>query len=360
MSFIISNVKRVKGLFTDLKDRVTPKAPEPVSGEEAKVTNETIAARREEVLGSARKFIYPLQASKHRIVKLSIGILITAVIAFFAFCTLGLYKFQSTSSFMYGVTQVIPFPVAVINGRDFVSYNSYLFELRHYMHYYETQQNVNFSTTAGKQQLAVFKQRSLNQALQNAYVNQLATTNNLSVSNGDIDNAVALVRSENRLGANNQVFQNVLNEFWGWSMNDFRQELSQELMAQKVVNKLDTQTHQKANQALSELKQGADFATLAKQVSEDNSTSSNGGDYGFLIDRSNADIAPQIIAELFQLQAGQYSGIINTGYSLEIVKVLSAQGSEVQAAHISFNFQPITTYTNPLQAKEKPHLFINV
>ena len=360
MSFIITNVKQVKGLFTDLKDRVSPKPPEPVSSEEVKVTNETIAARREEVLGSARKFIYPLQASKHRIVKLSIGILITAVIAFFAFCTLELYKFQSTSSFMYGVAQVIPFPVAVINGRDFVSYNSYLFELRHYMHYYETQQNVNFSTTAGKQQLAVFKQRSLNQALQNAYVNQLATTNNLSVSNNDVDNAVALVRSENRLGADNQVFQNVLNEFWGWSMNDFRQELSQELLAQKVVSKLDIQTHQKANQALAELKQGADFATLAKQVSEDSSTSGNGGAYGFLIDRSNADIAPQIIAELFQLQAGQYSGIINTGYSLEIVKVLSVQGSEVQAAHISFNFQPITTYTNPLQAKEKPHLFINV
>lgn len=353
-------IDRIKQLLTGWRQRVSEDRPDDLENSDVRVTNETIAAQREEVLGSARKYIYPLQAPKHRIVKLSVGILIVAIILFFGFCSLELYKFQSTSSFIYGVTQVIPFPVAIINNRDLVSYNSYLFELRHYMHYYQTQQNVNFTTIAGKQQLSVFKQRSLDQALQNAYVGQLAQKYNVSVSADDINNAVELVRSENRLGANNQVFQNVLNEFYGWSMNDFKRELSQELLSQMIVNKLDTATRQRANQALAELKQGTDFATLAKQASDDSSTRSNGGDYGTLIDQSNTDIAPQIIEELFKLQQGQYSGIINTGYSLEIVKVLSVQGNEVRAAHIEFNFQPITTYTNPLENKEKPHLFIHI
>lgn len=353
-------IDKIKQFLTSWKHRVSEVKSEESDSSDVRVTNETIAAQREEVLGSARKYIYPLQAPKHRIVKLSVGILIAAVIVFFGFCTLELYKFQSTNSFIYGVTQVIPFPVAVINDRDLVSYNSYLFELRHYMHYYQTQQNVNFSTTAGKQQLSVFKQRSLDQALQNAYVDQLAQKNHLSVSTSDVNNAVALVRSENRLGANNLVFQNVLSEFYGWSMSDFRRELSQELLAQMVVNKLDTGTHQRAEQALAQLQQGADFATLAKQVSDDSSTSGNGGDYGTLIDASNTDIAPQIIQALFKLKAGQYSGIINTGYSLEIVKVLAVQGNEVRAAHIEFNFQPITTYTNPLGASKKLHFFIHI
>ena len=353
-------ITKLKKFLTGWR-RLTPTPePQPIDGGDIHITNETIAARREEVLSSARKYIYPLQASKNRIVKLSIGILIAAIIIFFGFCTLELYKFQSTSSFIYGVTKVIPFPVALVDNRYFVSYNSYLFELRHYMHYYETQQNVNFSTPAGEQRLSVFKQRSLDQALQNAYIEQLAQQNHLSVSSDDINNAVALVRSENRLGANDQVFQNVLSEFWGWTMDDFKRELSQELLSQMVVNKLDTATHQRADQALTELKQGADFGTLAKQVSDDSSTRSNGGDYGILISKSNTDIAPQIISELFQLQPGQYSGIINTGYSLEIVKVLSVQGSEVQAAHISFNFQPITNFTNPLENTEKQHVFIHV
>ena len=352
-------IDKIKQFLTRWSHRVTEEKPE-TNDTDVRVTNETIAAQREEVLGSARKYIYPLQSPKHRIVKFSLGILIAAVILFFGFCTLDLYKFQSTSSFIYGVTQVIPFPVAIINNRDLVSYNSYLFELRHYMHYYQTQQSVNFSTTAGKQQLSIFKQRSLNQALQNAYVQLLAQKNHVSVSTDDVNNAVALVRIENRLGANNQVFQNVLSEFWGWSVNDFKRELSQELLAQAVVNKLDNSTHQRAEQALTELKQGTDFSTLAKQVSDDSSTRSNGGDYGTLIEQSNTDIAPQIIQALFRLQAGQYSAIINTGYSLEIVKVLSVQGNEVRAAHIEFNFQPITTYTNPLETSEKPHLFIHI
>lgn len=324
------------------------------------ITNETVAARREEVLGSARKYIYPLRASKHRVVKISTAIFIAAVVSFFAFCLIDLYKLQSTSTFIYGVTQVVPFPIAVVGTKRVVSYNDYLFELRHYMHYYQTQQHVDFNTPTGKQQLAEFKQRSLDQVIQNAYVQQLASANGLSVSSQDVDAAVAVVRAQNRLGASDQVFRSVLNEFWGWSVTDFRRELRQELLAQKVVDKLDVRTHDRANQVLAQLTQGVDFATLAKQASDDTSTRDNGGDYGVLIDNSSTNVPPQVIEELYKLKSGEHSDIINTGYNLEIVKVLDVQGGQIHAAHISFNFQSITTYTTPLQTSEKPFRLIHI
>lgn len=341
------------------KEQVTKVTPSPNS-EDVRITNETVAARREEVLGSARKFIYPLQASKHRVVKFSVAILVTAVIGFFIFCLLAFYKFQTTSTFMYGVSQVLPFPVAIIDNRYFVSYNDYLFELRHYMHYYQSQQHLDFTTKDGKKQLMTFKQRSLDQVIQNAYVARLAEKSGVTVSEHDVDVAVALVRSQNRLGASDQVFQSVLSEFWGWSVDDFRRELRQELLAQKVVDKLDTKTHDRANQALAQLQQGADFATIAKQASDDAATRANGGDYGMLIDMSTAEVPPQVVSALFQLKAGQYSGIINTGSALEIVKVTEVQGSQVRASHIEFDLQPITTYTNPLEAAQKPGRLIHV
>ncbi|HVU59886.1 MAG TPA: peptidylprolyl isomerase [Candidatus Saccharimonadales bacterium] len=355
-----NKLTRIVTRYRHRKDERKVLRPAGATNDAVHITNDTVAARREEVLGSARKYIYPLQASKHRIVKLSVGVSVIAIVSFFTFCMLELYKFQTTSSFMYGVTRVLPFPVAVVNNRYFVSYNDYLFQLRHYMHYYQTQQHVDFGTAAGKQQLAVFRQRSLNEVLQNAYVQRLASKNHLSVSDKEIDTAVALVRSQNRLGANDQVFRSVLNEFWGWTVDDFRRELGQELLAQKVVDRLDSSTHERANEALSELQQGADFATVAKNMSDDVSTKQAGGNYGVLIDKSSTDIAPQVVDALFQLQPGQYSGIINTGYSLEIVKVLSVQGTQVRAAHIAFNFQPVTAYTKPLEAKEKSRIFIHV
>lgn len=325
-----------------------------------RITNETVAARRDEVLASARKYIYPLQASRHRIVKLSIGIFIGAATGFLIFCGLELYKFQSTSAFMYGVTRVLPVPAAVLGSRYVVSYNTYLFELRHYMHYYQTQQHADFSSPAGKQQLAVFRQRSMDQAIQDEYVQQLAKEHHLSVSSQDVDDAVALVRSQNRLGASDTVFRNVLAEFWGWSVDDFRRELRQELLAQKVAAALDTQTHNRAEQALSSLQHGADFAKLAKAVSDDAATRGNGGDYGITISRSSTDIAPQVAAALFSLQRGQYSGIINTGYGLEIVKVTEIHANTVHAAHIAFNFRPVTDFTKNLQASRKPHILISL
>src|SRR5579863_937069 len=114
-----------------------------------RITNETVAQHREAVLSSARKYIYPLQHSKHRVVRTSITLLAVTLIIFFAYCTAALYKFHSTSGFIYGVTQVVPFPVAKA-GSSWISYESYLFELRRNMHYYQTQQPTNFSNSDGK------------------------------------------------------------------------------------------------------------------------------------------------------------------------------------------------------------------
>ena len=323
-----------------------------------RITNETVAEHREEVLSSARKYIYPLKHSAHRVVLTSISLIVAALVIFFSFCTIELYKFHSTSGFMYGVTRVIPFPIAKA-GPHYISYESYLFEVRHYIHYYQTQQKIDFNSESGKQQLQSFRTQALQSVINDAYVKQLASQHHVSVSDRELNDELELVRSQNRLGSSDQVFADVLKEFWGWSIDDFKRELKQQMLAQKVVSTLDTATQQRAQTALAQLQSGTDFATLAGQVSDDTTTKASGGDYGMLIDRTNRDIPPQVIDQLFRLQSGQTSGIINTGVSLEIVKVEQISGDKVKAAHIQFNFQPITTYTDPLQAREKPHMFVS-
>ena len=67
-----------------------------------------------------------------------------------------------------------------------------------------------------------------------------------------------------------------------------------------------------------------------------------------------------VTAHLFRMKPGQVSGIINSGFSLDIVKLLDRSGSSVHAAHIQFNFVPITTYTKPLQASQPVHDYIKV
>jgi parvulin-like peptidyl-prolyl isomerase len=346
-----------------LKPLRRSKAPEEKVSEALqnvpRITNETVAEHREDVLSSARKYIYPLQHSKHRVVRISISLFAAVLVFLFAYCGLALYRFQTTSGFIYGITRVVPFPVAKA-GPNWVSYESYLFELRRNMHYYQTQQQADFSTKDGKNQLSRLKQQALAQVVEAAYVKQLASQHHVSVSAQAVDNEVALVRSQNRLGSSNRVFDEVLNQFWGWNESDFKRELRQQLLQQAVVAKLDTATDSRAQAALKQLQDGADFATVAAQTSDDTSTKANGGQYAAAITPSDANVPPQITAALFQLKAGQTSTIINSGYTLDIVKVISSTGTSVQAAHIQFTFQPITKYTDPLQAKEKPHDYIKV
>ncbi len=323
-----------------------------------RITNETVAEHREEVLSSARKFIYPLQHSARKVVMISITMFSVLALAFLTYCLLALYKFNTTSTFIYRVTQVIPFPVAKA-GSDYVSYENYLFELRHYIHYYETQQKVDFNGDSGKQQLAAFREVALQGVINDAYIKQLAKEHHITVSDQEVRTQVELLRSQNRLGSSDAVFQDVLKEFWGWSVSDFERELKGQILAQKVVSALDTSAHTRAQEILTALQAGDDFARLAKAYSDDPSTRDTAGDYSIAIDKSNRDLAPQVVDTLFRMTAGQTSGIVETPIGLEILRLREVEGNRVRASHIFFAFKPVSTYVDPIKAKEKPRQYIH-
>lgn len=353
--------KKIKKLISKrsaTKSPAKPQAPE-LDGNVPRITNETVAEHREKVIGSARKYIYPLQHSKHKIVLISTAIFIALVIGFFTYCTLALYRFKSTSGFLYGVTEVIPFPIAKA-GPNFVAYENYLFELRHYIHYYQTQQKVNFNDNLGKQQLANYRTVALQKVIDDAYVKELAEQKQISVSNNELNNEIELVRSQNRLGANEKGFADILKDNFGWTIGDFRRSYRQELLATKLLAALDTEATQKAQQALSELQAGADFGDIAKKYSGEGSSKNKGGEYGFLIDKTNRDISAQVTQTLFGLKPGQISSIINTGKTLEIVKNLGVQNGKVKAAHIVITLKDINNYLNPLKEKQKTRLFVRL
>lgn len=347
--------KKLKKL-ADKSSRLRKKEPE-LQEAAPRITNETVAAHREEILGTARKYIYPLQHSKHRIVLISTGLFIVTIVAFFTYATLALYKFQSNSTFLYRVTQVFPFPIARAGGR-FVAYENYLFELRHYTHYYENQLEYDFSDPKNAPQLADFKRRALDKVVNDAYVKQIAEQHDITVSSQEVDDQIAIVRNQNRLGGNEEVFEDVLRDYWGWSVNDFKRSLRQELLAQKVAATLDTDAHKRAEAALAEIRSGAKFEAVVKKYSDDARTKNNGGELPGLVERTDRDLSAQTTDALFRLKKGQVSDIVNTGYALEILKHLGAEGDRIKAAHIVFQFKDISEYINDLKEEKAARTYI--
>jgi hypothetical protein len=364
-------VKRVKEL---IPDNIAEKAltlnplntPEQVPPEQApRITNETIAEHREEVLKGARKYIYPLQHSKHRIVTVTLSIAAVALTAFLVYCVVALYNLYQYNTFVYRVTQVIPFPIAKAEG-SYVAYENYLFELRHFVHYYQSQQQLNFQGN-DKEQLIRFRKQALSNVIDDAYVRIIAKKNHIGVSGKEVDARISEVRNQNRLGSNNKVFADVLRDYWGWSIADFKRSLKQEILTEKVSAKLDTDANQRAKNALNQISGGTDFGEVAKNLSEDPSAKTTAGDFGFPITKTNPNVPPEVVEALFNLKAGQVSDIVlaspviaGAPPTLQIVKVNQNDGKTVTAQHIVFNLKDSTEYVRDLKNQHPPKIYVKL
>lgn len=271
-----------------------------------------------------------------------------------------LYKFQSTSGFMYKVTRVVPFPIARTGG-TFIAYENYLFELGHYIHYYENQQQLSFETEAGSAQLDSYKKRAIDKVINDAYIKMIAEEIGVSVSDSDIDEQIRIAREQNRLGSDDEVFEDVLKEFWNWSVDDFRRSLKAEVLEQKVIRKSDPETERKAAEALARIVAGGDFSEIAMEYSAD-PTKDNGGEFG-LVNKSNRNVSQQTVDTLFSLQTGQVSGVTlvpyGQGYALAIIKNLETTGDQIKGAHIIFPLKDINEILNNRKDEQPYRLYMN-
>lgn len=322
-----------------------------------RITNETVSQHREEVLSGARKYIYPLKHSRHKVVLISVTILVVVLISFMSYLLLSLYKFQSTSEFTYQVTKIVPLPVARVGGK-FISYENYLFELRRYIHYFESQPNVDFNTPQGKSQLDEQRKKALEKVVDQAYVKKMAKERDITVTGEEVDAQIKMLKEQNRLGNDSKVFEDVLKDYYGWSVSDFRRTIADQLLAQKLRASLNPAAAAKAKDALAQLKSGKEFATVAKELSEDAGTKDKGGEYGYLISKTDRSIPAQITSALFGLKPGQYSDVIDVGYGLVIVKNVGTEGDKAKAAVIVVKYEELDKFLNDYKAKQKATVYI--
>ena len=82
---------------------------------------------------------------------------------------------------------------------------------------------------------------------------------------------------------------------------------------------------------LTQIREGADFAELATEHSDDPGTAANGGDLGWF---RRGGMVKEFEEAAFALFDGQVSGIVETQYGLHIIKVERSRAGERRARHI--------------------------
>ncbi len=346
----------MKKLVNKLRKRKQP----PIITEQpssSRITNETVAEHRERILAGGRKFKYPLQIPKHRIVLVTVIIMVLTILTFFGIFTWSLYAGQNTSQFTLRLTQVLPYPVASVDSQQ-VRYSDYLLQLRSSLHYLSTKENVNFSSDDGKRQLEYQKRLALNKAVENAYVLKLAKQQNVGVTDKEVDDFVKREVNGNQLGVSEQVFRQVIHDYYDWSFDEFKASVKSQLLRKKVAAKVDVSGRQRIMGILAAITTGKDFAQEAKEASDDPTAKATGGDMGVV--SKTADDPNGLIAAAIKLKPGQTSDVVEGVDGFYLVKLVDIQDSTLRYAKIFVGYKTFDQQLASLKTAGKIQEYIKV
>lgn len=309
------------------EDRVLPVA--------SRITNETVAEHREQILAGGRKFKYPVQYVRYRLVINTTIIVIASLLLMGALAWWQLYPMQSSNVFFYRVTRVLPLPVAVVNGEQ-VLYRDYLVEYRLSEYYLSKYGEIKLDSDDGKRQLNYFKRQSMDKAIATAYARQVARQSGISVTDKDVDD---LITKERHNAANGVVSQETydtsMRMLYDQTPTDYRLWISNSILRSRVAFAVDSEADAQIKQVAKltgELK--TDFAKVAERMVSAGVTGVTSGQSGF-IDNTRKFFGLRV-AELAQYEEGQVTGILQSetrdGYY--IVKIIEKTNSQTNFTYI--------------------------
>lgn len=331
-----------------LLSRFRRKTNEPA----VRITNETVAEHRERILAGGRRFKYPIQYARHRLVINAILISIAGIVVLGVVGWWQLYLTQNTSTFVYNVTRVIPLPIASVDGQP-VLYSDYLMRYRSAIHNLQQQGQINLNTEDGKRQADYHKEKSMDAAISDAYGVKLARELNLSVTDEELDAYLKSQRQSSDGEISQRTYDASILDILGWSPDEYRQVLRDELLRQKVAFSIDTTALKQSETIAAQVNtRSSNFQTIVAVVNKAEGSEILYGAPG-LVPRTNQDGGLAVAAS--KLNKGQISGVIksttiSSGDAYYFVRLLDFNDTQVSYEYILI---PLTEFTNRLDTLQK-------
>lgn len=301
--------------------------------EKPKTEREKVEERREEVLAQGRKFKYPMQYAKH---KLIINTVIVSVVAIILMVVAGwamLYKFQDTGNMIYRLTQVLPVPVAEVAGEQ-VRYSDYLMIYRSNL---ETAERQGGQLGEGEDAELVrqgYKRAALDLAVEYAYALKLGKEMGITVSESEVDAAFDEHRKVGGVERSTESFLKIINDNFGMNRREYRRMLYLTLMRAKVAQAVDKSATETAGEIEKKLAEnGGDLMKIAEELG----ASVEYEETGQLVDGMNVDGGRSDHA--MNLEVGQVSEkfLSSNGDGFYYVKLIEKNDSQVNYNSLKIN-----------------------
>lgn len=315
--------------------------------ESARITTETIAEHREKILAGGRRFKYPVQYARHRLVFNAIAIAVAVLVLLVAFIWWQLYLAQNTSNFMYRVTKIVPLPVASVDGQR-VEFSDYLMKYRSSIHYLEEKEQLNLATEDGKNQSDFIKQQSMQDAIADAYAMKLAKENNITVSDGELETFLKAQRNSADGEVSESTYDAVILDYYGWSPAEYRHAMQNKLLRQKVAYAIDTEAKKLSESVTSALSGSTDLRAVADSINAANGAKVSYAAQGW-VPKTNQDGGLAVAAA--KLNKDQVSTAIRstTGDGYYFIKLIDSNDTQVNYEYVHI---PLTAFANKVNAAQ--------
>jgi len=271
-----------------------------------------------------------------------------------------LYKQQNIGDFAYRISRILPVPVARV-GNSWIRFEEYLFEVRQNAHYLINQENVDFDTPEGYKALVGLKTAALIRVEDNEIVNQLASQNNVTVSQDEVDAQLDAIREAGGIGDNDQTLEDTLRDFYGWDVNDLKRAIKNQLLKQKIVTVVDTETIDKSKEVVDLITSGQKtFEAAVKEYSQDDLTKDKNGVIG-VISKDDKDLPSALVSAAYSLKDGEVSSVISTPFGLHIVKrIETKEDGKIKVAHILLKWQDPEVFIDKYRENSEVKSFIEI
>lgn len=327
-----------------LKRRTPAKKAAPT-----RITNETVAEHRERILAGGRRFKYPMQYARHRLVAITVIITFVALLLVTLVGWWQLYSVQNTSTFFYRVTRVVPLPVASVDDRS-VRYSDYLMYYNGSAHWLRKSEQIDLNSKEGQRQNDYIKRKSMDIVVANAYAQSYATELGISVS----DERVTQVTDDRRNTATGRISQETYDasalSTLGWTPAEYRQDVKNQLIVQDVSFAIDTAAQKKQEQASKLLTAGeTDLDALAAKLGGEGDAKPTVSVSG-MVPLTNDDGG--LAKAAANLKKGEVSQMVRTsaGDGYYFVKLLDRTDTQVSYNYIRI---PLTEFTHRLESLKK-------
>ena len=321
-----------------------------------RITDGNIDEKREEVLARGKKFKYPFQYAKHKLIVNTVLIGVSAVLLAVFLGWLELYKFQDTGDVVYRLTRVLPVPVAEVDGEK-VRYSDYLMLYRSSVAAIESQQGILSNSEEDQQMKAQYKVEAMNRAVSYSYALKLARELGIEVSDEMVNELMVEHRTVDGVERSEEAFAGIIKDNFGLSLDEYRRMLYLSLVEKEVSVSLDEEALALKLEIESILGNGSDdLAGIADSLGENVVYSETGG----MVEEMNLDGGRASVAAELELGEVSEGFVSKNGDGYYFVKLLDKADGQVNYASLWVPFSAFDKKLAEVEEEGKVKVYIEL